>query len=230
MFTRAWEARTIPELPRCLAAVAAMPKGSAEAKPLTKAQVAKLWQRADPQLRACMAVDLNCGLYSVNIAKLTDSDLTKTHLATRRSKTGAPGRWKLWPVTRQLIEATRQDGPEQPLLWRTDRGKPLHHHSGKTASDYLSRRLRKVAGALGVNASWSHFRDTGAAFIEAWGREQSDAMVTSAYLAHSDGRMARHYLKQDPREVNTGRLDEATDAMCKHLGLSSSTRQTSSTH
>lgn len=224
LFEMAWRARQIPELPRCLAEVtrkAAISNGG-QAKPLNPASIAKLWAKANSRMKCYMALGLNCGCYAIDISDMRADELITrdghTYLARRRSKTGAPGRWKLWPETVALIQRTREDQPDG-RLFTAKRGGHIVRQTGKSTSDYLGREMLNLAASATVRASFSQMRDTGAAFIEGWGRERGDNLATSAYLAHADKRMARHYLSLKPTDLDTGRLDEATDALRKHLSL-----------
>jgi len=128
MFERAWKSREIDEIPRVIDEVTRAPQSKPAAKPLPVKTIRKLWKHADPSMRCYIALGLNAGLYAVDISKMTDEHLIErdgaTYLALRRSKTNAPGRWKLWPLTLGLIEQTRQDYPDG-RLFGNKRGKEL---------------------------------------------------------------------------------------------------------
>lgn len=222
MFTLAWENRIIPELPRCLSAISTKPRHEAQAKPLTKKQVHQLWAAGDDRMRCWVALGLNCGLYAIDISDMLAAELIEkggcTHLARRRSKTKAPGKWKLWPVTVELIKRVRNDQADG-RLFATPKGQPLIVKTKKSVSDHIANQLYKLLPTAGTNASFSQLRDTGAAFVEKWGRAKGDNLATSAYLAHADSRMARNYLATKPADIDSGNLDQATDGFGKHLDL-----------
>lgn len=220
MFTSAWKGRHLAEMPRCIDEITRAPEAKPAAKPLDVEACRKLLEAAPTDLKAFILLGLNCGCYSVDISDMTASEITEqdgtTYLARRRSKTGAPGRWKLWPETIEAINAARGKYPAGRLFGNR-KGQPLLRQTGKSTSDYIARAMLKLASETRVKASFSQLRDTGAAFVEAWGREHGDNLVTSAYLAHSDRRMARNYLRQEPAHLDTGLLDEATDAFRETL-------------
>lgn len=125
---------------------------------------------------------------------------------------------KLWPLTTDLVEKTRQDaGNSDRLLFVNREGGPVV----RDRSDRVGAAFKKLAKRAGVDATFQQLRDTGAEFVRTWSRQQKIAgqSVIQLYLAHKDNSTAQYYVSNDPRDVQADILDQATDALEDAMGL-----------
>lgn len=95
----------------------------------TPAELKRQIQKADGQLKLHLLLMANCGFYQSDITELKHTEVDwKAGIITRqRSKTDGREetptvRWKLWPITFELLKKNRSAHPELVLL--TNRGKP----------------------------------------------------------------------------------------------------------
>ena len=178
----------------------------------------KLWKAADDRLRAWMILGLNCGYYQNDISDLTADMVGPVHLDHFRTKAELLGsktanvKYKLWPLTKSLLDKTRTDGGKGHL-WLTDEGTTLVNYSPKKKGEGTSKsdnvrnafyRLCEKAGVKGY--SFSNVRDTGSTAVE-----QIDRAYTDLYGAHTDKRMARFYA--DGKMIDTTGIDRIIDAL-----------------
>jgi len=187
-------------------------------KPLTLEVIRELWDHANDRMKAWIALGLNCGFYPIDVGRLHRDDLQDGRVVKRRGKTGALQNYKLWPVTLELIDRTRQDSDGGGLLWVATDGTPLVSDAGVNRLSALFAKLRSSAE---VEATFSQLRDTSAQQIENISRSQGriDPALVSLFLSHKDGRTAAYYLSSDPADMETSTLDKALDQLCEYYGL-----------
>lgn len=231
LFEWAWRNRHINDQPRNLHSVLAKHARASTAKPVDLAVIRKLWESADDRMRTFMALALNCGFYAMDISTLKPEHITDDgYIARLRHKTTVPTKFKLWPITQQLIQKTRDDrrgGDTKGLLFirrkRTGLLPWVHEKpNGNGKYDALAREFKKLRDDVGVKVAWSQLRDTGAHWIEHYamnGDGANDPTLVSHFLGHSDTRMAKLYLQQDPAKLNRPKLDAAIDWWGEQLKL-----------
>ena len=164
-----------------------------------------------------MALALNCGFYVGDIATLEYSHIKDGYVLKDRHKTNVPTRFKLWSVTKALLEAHANGSGNVMLV--TEDGGPLlvidpYAKNGKgkrwckIETDLLATRKR-----LGINGvTFSMFRDTSSTKIES-----IDRTLTDLFDGHKDARMARFYV--DGNMVDYDRLFAALDKAIDELEL-----------
>ena len=178
--------------------------------------------QARDRLKCFVLLGLNCALYTSEIAELKAEHLHNGYIAKRRRKTNAPYKIKLWKITQDAIEAQRDDLKRDTsgLLFVTGTGRPLWAETEKGRTDSISQLLRRVVIDLGVKLSWKQLRNTTCEHIERLADEKGvGGDLATAVLQHTDKRMARTYLDQDPRKLSTVQLDAAIDDLEKVYGL-----------
>jgi integrase len=211
----------IPALPRQMVHLCAAYGVKTTAKALDLPMLHRLWNGASPRLKTYMALGLNCGFYVGDIASLEYSHIKGGYIVKDRHKTGVPTRFKLWSVTKALLDANANG--KDKLVLVTDQGGPLlvidpYWKNGrgrrwcKIETDLLATRKR-----LGINGvTFSKFRDTSSTQIES-----IDRTVTDLFDGHKDARMARFYV--DGEMVDYDRLfaalDSALDELEEYYGL-----------
>jgi integrase len=159
---------------------------------------------------------LNFGSYQNDIASLehshilTDEKTGESFVWRLRKKTRKTNRklqrvkFYIWPETMALI-TKYQATKKQPLVLLTEDGKPLMH--GRTNNITLAFR-RLCESTLTDGVAFSHFRDTGADWMERHGGAELSAM----YLQHSRSAVAEAY-----NSVNHDRLTTALKAWREQL-------------
>ena len=212
-----WQQRHIDELPRGLPEICAKYSQEKQAVALTDQEVKRLWTHANPRMRTLIALSLNCGFYFSEIAQLRGKDLQDGYAARRRPKTGVPSKHKLWKLTEQLVQRTRDNRSDEDLLYQTRNGYPLIHDNG-VRCDSLYTPWRELCKRAKVKATSSQLRDTAATFIEGVGVRTGNPKLVSQFLAHADARTARWYIDQrlDPHSLETDALDAAIKEGEKH--------------
>lgn len=216
-----YQRRVLNELPRSLGQVTRKVATVKGGEPLGNAVIESLWAVADDRMRCWIALALNCGFKNRDIGELTGRDIVRGRLLTRRHKTGVPMNVKLWPLTLELLERTRQDDVDPDALLFVNRvGAPLV----RDRTDRVGYAFRALAKRAGVKATFQQFRDTGAEFVKSWCRKNGHAGGTwvQLYLAHKDNSTAQFYVSNDPRDAQADVLDQATDALEKTMNLHAS--------
>jgi hypothetical protein len=139
---------------------------------------------------------------------MAEVDWENGYIDRERWKTKVRARYKLWPLTLQLLKEHRcSDGEGRVLL--NDDGLPLARQrieDGKYKKcDAIKTRFDRLLRATGQNSGRGFYtlRKTGATLIEA-----IDPAVTSMYLSHSEKEMKRAYAQRD-----WARLERATETM-----------------
>jgi integrase len=95
----------IPALPRQMVHLCAAYGVKTTAKALDLDTLHRLWNGASPRLKTYMSLALNCGFYVGDIASLEYSHIQGGYILKNRHKTGVPTRFKLWSVTKALLDA-----------------------------------------------------------------------------------------------------------------------------
>jgi hypothetical protein len=197
----------------------------------------KLYTAAPDDMRAWIALALNCGFYGKDVSDLEGRDIGPTHLDFWREKTKNTARvnvkYKLWDVTRKLIERSRTNKGELERVWTTRKGQPLVHTAtgsrtrGKTSN--VAKQFRELCKAVGLvdevadpkkpgatklvaRYDFTNIRDTGSTAVE-----KLDKGMTDLYLAHADPRMARLYIGKNMDD--TLPLDDVLDRLAKVFDL-----------
>lgn len=202
----------------------------AKAIAIPKADLLRLWEAAADDMRAWIALGLNCGFYAKDISDLENRDIGPTHLDHTREKTirsaNVNVRYKLWDVTRTMIDRSRTNTGEAERVWTTRKGQPLVHTAtasrsrGKTNS--IAKQFRELCKAVGLvdlvkdettceertvaRYDFTNVRDTGTTAME-----QIDKTLSDIYDAHADSRQARLYV--DGKMIDTAPLDAALEKM-----------------
>ena len=219
LITWAWERRLI-EMPRNMRRYATVNMPKPEANPFTVEEIQQLWSSAG-RLRCFMALGLNCAFGQQDISDLawTDVDLDVGYIERPRSKTGIWARYKLWPVTIELIQAEAAKGETPgnrvftntsglPLVrrWLTDNGK-------LKMSDCIKNLMWRNQQAQNINGGRGFYalRTTGATEIE-----RINPLVTAMYLSHAERGQKRHYAVP-----NWSALDDALDELGRVFALDS---------
>lgn len=214
------EKHFIDAMPANLTSVTASYATKKGGKPIPLEDIRKLWRAADDRMKCWIALGLNCGYYPVDIGRLKSGEVVGGRIIRHRSKTNAQQNYKLWPVTAQLIESTRQGGPGDPEapLWLRPDGRPFDQGATNPVGAMFAK-LRERAGVGDV--TFSNLRDTGASEIEKISRAggKIDPALVSLYLSHHDDRTAAYYVSADPRDMETSTLDAATDRLGAWTGL-----------
>jgi hypothetical protein len=205
----------IPTLPREIVDICAMYSVATTAKALDLDTIHRLWDTASSRLKTYIALGLNCGFNSPDVAFLEYAHIKDGHILKDRHKTGVPTRFKLWAITKRLLE-TNANGKDK-LVLVTDKGGPLlvidpYANGGKgkrwckIETDLLAARLR--LGIKGV--TFTKFRDTSSTKIES-----IDRTLTDLFDGHKDKRMARFYV--DGEMVDSDRLFADLDTALDEL-------------
>jgi hypothetical protein len=211
----------IPALPRQMRAMCCKYAVPPSARSLDLDTIHAIWKSASARFKTYMALALNCGFYVTDIAHLERSAIQGDHLLCDRHKTRVPTRFKLWPVTRQLL-AENCNGVE-PLAFAARRGGSLLVID-PDANGGVGRRwceiesdLQAIKKRLGIGTlGFSMFRDTSSTLIEG-----IDKTLTDTFDGHKDGRMARFYLDGQKLDLDRvfARLDVATDELGRIYNL-----------
>lgn len=210
----------IKELPNDISGLCCKYRIESTAKALDLKTIHRLWEAACPTLRAHIALGLNCGFYAVDIGALKKSDIKDGYIDSKRQKTGVPMRYKLWPITQELLRQTTNGTDD--LVFAAKDGGPVYriaktkngNHSRKSTIDILLMVCCKKHKIKGV--TFSMFRDTSSTHIEA-----IDRNLTDLFDAHADNRMAKYYVdasRLDQKQVYR-KLDDATDKLNEIYGL-----------
>lgn len=156
------------------------------------AEVGQLWKRAEkhPRVRLQILLGLNCGWTAKDIGSLRPSHIKYVegwYAERGRAKTGAYGRWALWPETMDLLDRLRAKPNEHGLWLLGSKGNPLVHGGKDRRTDALILEWRRVFGA--GEKPPRLLRKTGATWI----RERYGLEVAQAYLAHAQQSVSERY-------------------------------------
>jgi integrase len=166
-------------------------------------ELATLWKNASPRQRVYLGLAMVTGETAQGLAALMKDDLRKdgnTWIIDRnRGKTGVRGVYPLWPEVAALVEAEKDQNPDEPLLFKTGDGKPLVWHQDTWRVDSVGKSFGKLLAKCkgeGVRPlPFKYIRKTGATMLE---HITGSDRVAELYLSHTGGTVAkRHYLGRD---------------------------------
>ena len=221
----AYKQRIFKEMPRNLDDIVRRVPVTRAGEPLSLEDIQKLWSHADGRMRCWIALGLNCGFKNKDISELTADHLKNGRIIgyrhkARRGAQGVPMNYKLWPVTRQLIEAHRQDRDQDTggRLFINAKGNALVTETG---SDLIGKQFKRLAKQAGVTATFQQLRDTAAQAVKdgAMRGGRYDAAVVQLFLAHVDSSTASYYVANDPEQMVTDSLDRAIDQLNSYFNL-----------
>jgi len=218
-----WKSRLI-DMPRNLDDFGKVSLPEPEVRTLTVQEIRDLWYFAGTtQQRLYIALGLNMACGQQDISDMKPSEIQGDFIKRNRSKTNVPCCYRLWQVTKQLIEACRngnenrlfQTAKGNPLVLKTIRnGKKIHNDSIRLVFE----RLCDKAGLKGH--TFYELRKTAVTELARLGYS---ADVQEAFLGHAarDSRdMRKHYVKKDvASEANFGQLERGLLELEKIFGL-----------
>lgn len=154
------------------------------------------------QLQLHLLLMANCGFYQSDIAELKqiEVDWNLGIITRKRSKTDdreetPTVRWKLWPVTLDVLKKHRSGHPELVLL--TNRGKPwvekfLRQGDGKMSkTDKIASNYRRLVEKTGIKKPMKSIRKTSANLLES---NKDHARFAGYFLGHAAASIKdRHY-------------------------------------
>jgi integrase len=185
-------------------------RNQAGPKLFTREEVLRIFDSADPVLRAMTLLGLNAGLGNNDIANLKDSHIKDGWLEYPRAKTGIPRRIPLWKKTLSALEAARAlrhppaDPQDKDLIFLTRLGQRWVRVQLKKGGnpeeprdyiplDALSQAFKKLFRKLGINGrrglGFYSLRHN----LETIGGECRDQAAVDAVMGHVDGSMAANY-------------------------------------
>jgi integrase len=155
----------------------------------TAANLRRIIQAADVQLRAMVLLGINCGLGNSDCGQLRfrNIDLRSSWLNYPRPKTSVARRSKLWPETVLALQAAIDVRPEpkndahKELVFVTRTGKPWHKAN---VDNPIAKRFAKLLAKLGL-------RRTGLSFYalrhttETIGGEVRDQVALNHLMGHA---------------------------------------------
>jgi integrase len=187
-------------------------KASKGKKLISRDDLLRLINAADPQWKAIILLCINGGLGNSDISRIKVQDVETGWLELPRSKTGIERRIPLWEETRDAIaEAIRHRRKPKPgaeeLLFLSGHGGPLiriNEENGRRTDLTIEgfRRLKRKAGVDG-NCTLYWLRHT----FQTIGDGARDAIATSNIMGHADGTMAGVYRET----IEDERLQRVTD-------------------
>jgi integrase len=131
--------------------------GSKEKPIYSSADISKLTEKADFQMKIMIMLALNCGFGPKDLHDLTWDDIDGNRVTLPRCKTGVCQTYLLWPELQQLLECIRQ---KRKILEKRTSLKTLifknHNHVFLTKfghpwnKDALSEQFRKLCNKAGV--------------------------------------------------------------------------------
>jgi integrase len=148
-------------------------RNNATPKVYTAAQVHKMIEAANPQLRAMLWLGINCGIGNHDVATLEkkDIDLKKRWLVSRRKKTQAIRRTPLWPETVAAIQAAMSD--DSVFVFQRADGLPLYR---KWDDDVLNMTTDLLA-SLKLPGGFYWLRHTFATVAENVGDDHASKII-----------------------------------------------------
>lgn len=167
-------------------------------------EIQQMLIRANPVLKACIYLGINCGFGNTDCAKLTKKvvDLQRGWITFPRPKTGADRRAKLWPETITALREAIQMRPEPfeesdaELCFLTSRGRPMVWHSLKDGKHSQTNNLTSSFSDLLENAkiqkSGRNFYTLRRSFETIAGGTK-DQVAVNLVMGHIDSSMAAVY-------------------------------------
>jgi integrase len=125
-------------------------------KTIGPAMLRRLWNAADPQMRAWIALGIVGGFTPSDIAHLTRECIDGNVIDFRRRKTGRVRR--VIPLPADVLELLPRG--KGPLVFTRDDGSPWHHNSAGTADSGVTYHFRRVVLAHGLRVKFTGLRTT----------------------------------------------------------------------
>ncbi len=133
-----------------------------EGRKLEAAEIRRMIDGANPQLRAMVLLGINAGCGNTDCATLTFNclDLVAGWVSGPRHKTGVMRRAKLWPETVAAVQAAVAKRPEpatpdcRELVFLTKSGRPwvrMTGAKGRSVLDNVGCTFRELLDRLGIN-------------------------------------------------------------------------------
>ncbi len=187
-----------------------------------------LLAEANPTLRACMLLGLNCGFGNTDCAMLPKSAI---NFETRwvvfpRPKTGVNRRVRLWPETLEAIQLSLSSRPEpvkpedDGLVFLSRAGKPLvffgdSEHGTMTHWNLIATNFTYLTRTMGVYKPGIGFYSCRRTFETVAG-ETCDQVVVDAIMGHLNNSMAEIY-RQGLGGRDSSRGDERIEKVVNHV-------------
>jgi integrase len=173
---------------------------------------------ANPRLKLCILLTLNCGFGAAEIGQIRKDEynpktgrITRRRSKTRRSANAPTVCYKLWDITKGLLDQEiakckeRQDYKSTDCLLVNSRGKPLWYEyvaNGKPSkNNTIASNYQRFLSELRANnpdipaIKYYQFRKTSASLIK---NEPRYRMLNELWLAHAPRSMAdKHYNADD---------------------------------
>ncbi|MCX5659648.1 MAG: hypothetical protein NTW19_07990 [Planctomycetota bacterium] len=99
----AYDNYKLDSLPRNMKALCSKYELQSTAKAMSVEHINTLWKIANSRERLYIALGLNLGYYSSDIATLKSEHVKGDYIIRERNKTGVPSKHKLWDVTKKLL-------------------------------------------------------------------------------------------------------------------------------
>lgn len=212
----------LDRVPRAITKLTSKFAYAPSAKAISVSTIKIIWENANDNMKAYIALALNCGYYAIDIAVLQADDIRDGRIVRNRNKTGVPTNYKLWDVTRKLIAKV---GNKEGSVFLGENGNILVRHSGKTRIDAIADRwdrlLRKLTEGEEkklqpeeADFSFTNLRDTSTTFVE-----DKDPSLSDTFDAHTDRRQAKYYIDPTALQHRQAKLDAVIADLERFYGL-----------
>jgi hypothetical protein len=192
------ESYIIQSMPRNFSKLISRYSTKTTARALPVELIKLLFNNSPPLLQTFIALGLNCCFYAVDIAYLQASDIQRDYIVIDRHKTGVFAKYKLWPITKGLLEENaNKTGPAFNDIINFN-AKQQRQCKIDNLLYALKRRLKLK------RISFSNFRDTTSTIVDG-----IDRTLTDIVLAHKDNRMAAYYVAK--RAYDGSELQDRVD-------------------
>ncbi len=225
----AYQHHVLKEMPRSLERASKHFPVEKGGHPLTAEQIHEIWDEASDRMRCFMCLGLNCGFKNKDVTSLTSDMIENGRLIGRRSKTGVLMNYKLWPITVEMIQANRQDRDQScdALLFPNRSGNEIsttgisnEFKKVTQRAEVLSYPKAKLKSGNPKYATFEQLRDTSTQLAQQYLMgEGLDQSLLQVFLAHKDTSTAAYYTSNDPRQLNTTKLDQLIDHLDETFDL-----------
>jgi integrase len=187
-------------------------------KYIEAADLRRLVEGADVQLKAMILLAVNCGFGNSDCGHLPVSalDMNGGWVTFPRPKNGRPRRAKLWPETQDAIKAALAKRPKprtpaaEPLLFVTKYGAPWVKDD--VIYGAITNSFSKLLQKLGMRRKGIGFYTLRHVHRTVSGRA-GDQPAANYVMGHSDGTMAENYTRWQSED------DPRLAAVCEHIRL-----------
>ena len=173
----------------------------------TASQSWKLITNANPALKAMILLGLNCGLGNndCNTLSFNDIDLDSGWLDFPRSKTGQERLAKLWPETREALNAwldvrpTASDSAHKDRVFLTQQGNPVCVTTKDGQKDRTAQNFKALLDRLGMyrkGLSFYSLRRT----HRTWSDGAGDTPAANLIMGHVDSSMGAVYRQETDKK------------------------------